>query len=80
MSAGRPTPPAFFDDGYDGSWVETLSFLPWTFAITDGFANAAFLNGRDDAGGDHTDRLAPAPVSLSLHSSPSSGKGQHDHA
>lgn len=71
-------PPAFFDDGYDGSWLETLSFLPWTPLLCGGLANAAFQISKD-AARESANALASKPSPFS-HATPDSPGGQRDHA
>lgn len=47
------TPPAFFDEGYDGSWLDALAFNPWIpFLLKDGnraACNRAYLLQREIA-------------------------------
>lgn len=52
----RPAPSAFFDEGYAGSWAETLPFL--RFRVED-------YRPLDDAGAQAPDRLSFAPLAPS---------------
>lgn len=71
--------PWFEDVGHEGTWLEHLAFSPWLLELDTGLCNSAFLKARNDAGGDHTNRLGPA-LSPFFHSPADTPGEANDHA